>query len=744
MLTRTLQGCLWVDRCCVAIINAVLFQFTALEFLDRLNEPPLRTWEVSIDTKTAIEIDAVSRHLARYQTRQVEANPDWLATYEAALGVQGVAALHGHPGYARLEQAIAAAIAQTLRGERTEELAAQLAAAHQRYQVRLTWFLDAFYHLMMQAEAMGVDEQGLHHLRALAHHVAGCYEAAMEQAQQEARASMDAWRQVAMGVADGLFVCADMTSPILWANPAFATMLGMMLDEVVGQPWHALLVPGEREAVQPAQGAQAAVWETEFRHKDGSAVPVRMACQQASGVAFGCPQVMVVSCMPLGIVRAKEAEMQQIIAYTERLLEQLAGGLLQEDHEEVQGAAARIQQRYNTTVSLLEDLVRRLQETSSQLAQATNQLAAGQRELAQRTAQEAAGLETITVSIQETGHAVTNTTEEAQATKETAQSMAASARESATAMDSMVATMTAIAQQSRKTAAILHTIQEIAFATNILSLNASIEAARAGATGAGFAVIAQEVRHLSQRVEEETELIRDWLDGLEQETEKGAQAIGAGVAKVNAVVNDSAAVARRMEGVASRMGEADAGLRQIREAVTELDRGMQHSAAMVEEITASSTELAEQAQALADLAALFQLGRQEPASVFEVHDPELEQAIMSHRRMKARLLEALEAGCWVGRQGDDQPSALRWAGDWQHCQLGEYLKKTQRTVPMTLIEAHKHFHAQARDMLQALMDQDLHRARRLYETSFVQAEGALVEGVASFRRKAEDQSPWQD
>jgi hypothetical protein len=207
------------------------------------------------------------------------------------------------------------------------------------------------------------------------------------------------------------------------------------------------------------------------------------------------------------------------------------------------------------------------------------------------------------------------------------------------------------------------------------------------------------------------------------------------VDKVNAVVNDSAAVARRMEGIASRMGEADIGLRQIREAAGELDRGMQHSAAMVEEITASSTELAEQAQALADLAALFQLGQQEPASTFEVHDPELEKAIMNHRRMKARLLEALEAGRWAGRQGDDQPSALGWAADWQHCQLGEYLKKTHRTVPMALIEAHKRFHAQARDMLQALMDQDLHRARRLYETSFVQAESAMVEGVASFRSK---------
>jgi PAS domain S-box-containing protein len=669
----------------------------------------------------------------------VEANPAWRATYEAALGVQGVEALHDHPGFARLEQAIAETIAQALRGERTEALAERLARAHQRYQVRLTWFLDAFYHVMAQAEAMGVSDQGLRHLRSLAHHVAGCYEEAMEKAQQEARASLDAWRQVAMNVADGLVVCESMNSPILWANPAFMAMLGMSWDEIMGHSWYDLLNPEFRQETQSIQhDGQAAVWETFFRHRDGSEVPVRVACQQASGVAFGCGEVMVVSCIPLGAIKAKENEMQQIIAYTERLLEQLAGGVLQADHEKVQGAAARIQQRYNTTVSMLEDLVRRLQETSSQLAQATNQLAAGQRELAQRTAQEAASLETITVSIQETGHAVTNTAEEAQATRETAQSMAASARESAAAMDSMVATMTAIAQQSRKTANILHTIQEIAFATNILSLNASIEAARAGTAGAGFAVIAQEVRHLSQRVEEETELIRDWLDGLEQETEKGAQAIGAGVQKVSAVVNDSAAVARRMEGIASRMEEADTGLRQIRSAVSELDRGMQHSAAMVEEITASSTELAEQAQALADLVALFQLGQQEQEDFFEAwHDPELEQAIMGHRRMKARLLEALEAGRWSGRQGDGQQETLQWAGDWQHCQLGQYLQKARHKVPTALSEAHRRFHEQAHELLEALMAQDLHRARRLYETSFVQAEKALIEGIDTWHRQGE-------
>ncbi len=572
---------------------------------------------MAIDTKTMTKIDAdsVSRHLARYQTRQVEANPAWLATYEVALGVKGIEALHDHPGYARLEQTIAAAIAQALRGEATEELAFRLATAHQRYGVRLIWFLEAFYRLMDKAVSMGVDDQGLRHLRSLAHNVAGCYEEAMEQAQQEVRDSLEAWRQVAMGVANGLFVCEDMSSPILWANPAFAAMLGMALDEVMGQPWHVLLASGEQEPAQSVgQDTQATFWEATFRHRDGTAVPVRMARQQASGAAFGCAQVLVMSCMPLGAIKAKENELQQIIAYTEKLLEQLAGGLLQTDHQEVHGVAVRIQQRYNTTVSLLQDLVRRLQDASFQLAQATNQLAVGQRELAQRTAQEAAGLETITVSIQETGHAVTATAQEAQATREIAQSMAASARESGTAMDSMVATMTAIAQQSRKTADILRAIQEIAFATNILSLNASIEAARAGAMGAGFAVIAQEVRRLSQRVGEETELIRDWLDGLEQETEKGAQAIGAGVTKISAVVNDSAAVAQRMEGITSRMGEGDVGLRQIREAVIELDRGMQHSAGMVEEITASSSELAEQAQALADLAAMFQLGQQESAN----------------------------------------------------------------------------------------------------------------------------------
>ena len=690
---------------------------------------------MAIDTKTMTqsEMTSVSRRLAQYQTRQVEANPRWLATYEAALGVRGIEALHAHPGYAKLEQTIAEAIAQTLQGEAIEELASRLAAAHQRYGVRLSWFLDSFYALMKQAESMGVDEQGLRHMRMLAHNVASCYEEAMEQAQKEVRSSLEAWRQVAMGVADGLFVCENITSPILWANPAFATMLGMTLDEVTGQLWHLLLADKEQESIPPVQQDTKAIsWETAFRHKDGREVPVRMACQQASGAAFGCDQVLVMSCMPLGAIKDKENELRQIIAFTEKLLERLAGGLLQADHQEVQGAAARIQQRYNTTVALLEDVVRRLQDASSQLAQATNQLAIGQRELAQRTTQEAAGLETITVSIQEIGHAMTETVQEVRATQEIAQSMAASARESGAAMDSMVATMNAIAQQSRKTANILRAIQEIAFATNILSLNASIEAARAGTAGAGFAVIAQEVRRLSQRVAEETESIRDWLDALEQETEKGARAIGAGVVKISAVVNDSAAVAQRMTGITTRMGEGEASLHQIREAVTELDRGMQHSAGMVEEITASTTELAEQAQALADLATLFQLGQQESARGLARHDPELEQAIMGHRRMKARLLEALETGYWTGRHGEDRDAALQWAGDWQHCLLAQYLQ--QHTVPVSLIENHKRFHEQSRDIVQALLDQDLHRARHQYETSFLQTERALFDDLNALQQ----------
>jgi methyl-accepting chemotaxis protein len=162
--------------------------------------------------------------------------------------------------------------------------------------------------------------------------------------------------------------------------------------------------------------------------------------------------------------------------------------------------------------------------------------------------------------------------------------------------DALAETMSAIRKAGEKSGDIIQTIDGIAFQTDLLALNAAVEAARAGEAGAGFAVVAGEVRKLALR---SAEAARQTADGLEETAERiadGDEAVG----QVQAAMAGLTQAARKVEKIVREIadGSEDQAERakEISESAVSMDRITQETASTAQETAASAEQMAAQAK----------------------------------------------------------------------------------------------------------------------------------------------------
>ena len=267
----------------------------------------------------------------------------------------------------------------------------------------------------------------------------------------------------------------------------------------------------------------------------------------------------------------------------------------------------RLMEQMEKMRNSLHRVISQVRSGSDSIASASSEVAIGTQDLSNRTEQQATSLEQTASASEELASTVQNNAESAAQASQLAGSASDLAVRGGVVVAQVVDTMGAINTSSRKIVDIIGVIDGIAFQTNILALNAAVEAARAGEQGRGFAVVASEVRSLAQRSAEAAKEIKTLISDSVEKVGVGTEQVARAGATMQEIVNGIKRVADIVGEIASASREQSAGIAQINQSVTQLDNVTQQNAALVEETSAASNALQEQARDLAVLAASFTL-----------------------------------------------------------------------------------------------------------------------------------------
>ena len=255
----------------------------------------------------------------------------------------------------------------------------------------------------------------------------------------------------------------------------------------------------------------------------------------------------------------------------------------------------------------LHELLARVRSGSDMIATSASEVASGTLDLSNRTEQQAGELEKTASASEELNSTVQHNADSAAQANALAAAASQSASRGGAVVAQVVSTMEAINTSSRKIVDIIGVIDGIAFQTNILALNAAVEAARAGEQGRGFAVVASEVRSLAGRSAEAAKEIKSLISDSVEKVGVGTQQVAKAGTTMQEIVSGIQRVADIVGEIAMASREQSAGIAQINQSVTQLDGVTQQNAALVEQTSATSSALQEQAHQLAELAASFKL-----------------------------------------------------------------------------------------------------------------------------------------
>ncbi|MFC5530054.1 methyl-accepting chemotaxis protein [Cohnella yongneupensis] len=299
------------------------------------------------------------------------------------------------------------------------------------------------------------------------------------------------------------------------------------------------------------------------------------------------------------------------IKRTVEVTEQVASGNLRVEPLSIKSKdeVGQLANSINHMTESLRQMIHHIISSSHSLSAASRQISKGTEEISGSATSQASNAKSIMELFKELSDAINSVAVNAESAAELAEQTVSIAGEGATAvtaskagMNDVSSRMTRLETDSQQIGLIIEVIDEISEQTNLLALNAAIEAARAGEQGRGFAVVADEVRKLAERSGEATKQITAIIKGMQLSTSESVKAVASSAKQTELTEQAFHHITEYVDQSSRKVMEIAAASEEQAAQATEVLQSVESIAAASQQTASASEETASSSQSLAALA----------------------------------------------------------------------------------------------------------------------------------------------